>query len=856
MKKMRIRKNEKKEAKPKRRKGKIFSIFLSLCLIGGIAVVSLILVFALYVIITSPDFDKDKLYSKEASVIYYADGTELTRIGNENRVLVTYDQLPQVLVDAIIATEDSRFFQHSGLDIARFSKATIGQLLGRPGAGGASTITMQVVKKVYTNSEDEGLPGLIRKATDIYMSVFKIESNYTKEEILEFYVNTMWFAHDGNLNYTGIAGVEQGCQYYFGKSVSDITLAEASIIAGMFQNQRLYNPYKNPVGVRNRQTKVLTYMVNHGYITEQEKEDVLKIPIESLVRDRSNDGDSSVNQAVIDYVLNEVRDNTGLEPFDTPLKIHTTIVPNTQNVLNQLEKNELFEFPNDVMQEGVVVTSVKDGSVIALSGGRNYLAKGINRATDVKRQPGSTAKILFDYGPAIEYLNYSPSTMLLDEPTTYSNGTPIKNSDGKYMGEINLRTALVNSRNIPALRTFKAVYAKDPNLIVNFVHSLGIDYGKDLFESASIGGFTGVTPLQMSAAYGAFARGGYYIKPYVYTQIEVVETGEVINYKYEQTRVMSAETAYMITDVLISATEAGVGGCKISGTDIASKGGTSTIDSASAQSIGVPTYTTMDAWNITYDPEYIIAQWIGYDITTKDYYLTSKVGNNVRNAVMKAIGSRIYSQNVQFDKPEDVVRVEVEIGTFPSQLASEFTPTNLRRYESFKAGTEPTEVSTRFSQLDAPTNGNYTFSGSQLTLTWDGIPTPDAINNTYLQNFFNENYQEYASKYYEQRVNYNHSYVGTLGYNIYQKDAAGNLTYLGRTEGTSYTISNVPSGGSTYVIKSVYSIFTANMSNGLEISVKAIDNNVDDMLDNNDDNTQDDDNNTELPDENVDTGLD
>ena len=179
--KIKIKKKKETKTKDPNKKTNVKSIVLSGLLICGIAVISIVLVFAIYIIITSPDFDRDKLYSKESTVLYYKDGTtEFARLGAEDRVLVTYDELPQVLVDAIVATEDSRFFQHKGMDVARFVKAAFGQLLGNSSAGGASTITMQLVKQVYTNSEDEGIEGIIRKFTDIYMAVFKVESNYTK----------------------------------------------------------------------------------------------------------------------------------------------------------------------------------------------------------------------------------------------------------------------------------------------------------------------------------------------------------------------------------------------------------------------------------------------------------------------------------------------------------------------------------------------------------------------------------------------------------------------------------------------------------------------------------------------------
>lgn len=803
---------------------------LSILLIGGIALISFMLIFLLYIIITSPDFDKEKLYSKESSVLYYNDGTtELARLGTHDRVLVTYNDLPQVLVDAIVATEDSRFFQHSGLDVARFMKASAGQLLGNSSAGGASTLTMQVVKQTYTSSEAEGIKGIIRKFTDIYMAVFKVESNYTKEEILEFYVNSQWFGNDGNLNYTGIAGVEQACQYYFGKSVSDISLAEASIIAGMFQNPRLYNAYKNPVGVRNRQKTVLTLMVNHGYITEDEKNAVLNIPIQSLIAKKENASTSS-NQAVIDYVMDEVEKNTGYDPYTVSMKIVTTINKDVQNVLNNLENGSLYSFPNEAMQEGIAITSTTDGGIVALSGGRNYSAKGTNRAT-IKRQPGSTAKPIFDYGPYIEYLNGSPGTLFLDEPTTYSNGTAIKNADGKYMGLINMRTALVNSRNIPALEAFKAVYAENPDYIKDFAHKLGINYGEELYESASIGGFDGVSPIQMSAAYAAFGRGGYYIAPYSYTKVTLVESGKTFEQKPEKVKVMGEETAYMITDMLISAAESGVGGVSVSGTQIAAKSGTTNLDEATTKKLGIPASATRDAWNITYSPEYAIALWIGYDTNTSEHYLTANIGGRVRNAVMKAIGTKIYNKNKAFDNPTGLITIEVERETIPPQLPSEFTPANLITTDVFKEGTEPTEVSTRFSKLKAPSNGNYSFDGKSIKLTWSGIGIPDAINPTYLQDYFNKAYSAGAYRYYEARLAYNNSYVGNIGYNVYQKNSDGSLTFIGRTESTDYTISNPAGGKVSYVIKSAYSLFTANASDGLEISTNAnIDSNVNEII--------------------------
>ena len=219
---------------------------------------------------------------------------------------------------------------------------------------------------------------------------------------------------------------------------------------------------------------------------------------------------------------------------------------------------------------------------------------------------------------------------------------------------------------------------------------------------------------------------------------------------------------------------------------------------------------------------------------------------------MKAVGSRVYSKNKTFSKPSGIIEVEVEKETIPTALASEYTPEALRMIEIFKEGTEPTENSTRFEKLANPTNGTYTNNGTQINLKWNGISTPDAISTNYLQEYFNKYFDTSASKYYEQRIAYNNNYIGSLGYNIYEKASDGTLTYLGRTDSTNYTITNPSSGNVTYIIKSAYSLFTANMSDGLQISVNTgIDSNIEDIVspgqnEDNDDNNNNNNNDYEL----------
>ena len=819
---------KRKNKEPKTRKKR--HIFLILIMFLGIVGALSVLVFGAYIVITAPDFTKTKLYSIVPTVLLDKDGVEFARIGQENRVLTTYDDLPEVFIDAIVATEDSRFFQHNGFDAARFLKASLGQVLRKKDAGGASTLTMQVAKNAYSKNEsgeveDEGLEGIIRKFKDIYMSVFKIEKSYTKEEIIEFYINTQWF-QGGSTYYSGIYGVEQGSQSLFGKSVKDLSLPEASLLAGMFNNPTYYNPLKFPERTKQRQKTVLNLMVRHGYITEEEASDAAAIPVESLlkVETKSTNTTDKGYQAFIDYVLQDVQEKTGSNPAQVPMTIYTTLDRRVQDILVSFENGELYKFANDKVQNGIAVTSTQDGSVVALGPGRNYVARGLNRAT-TRQQPGSTAKPIIDYGPWIEYGNASPANLLFDEPYSYSNGTSLKNYDGKFKGLITFRDALVDSRNIPALQAFQQTASEQKE---EFAKSLGIDLceydnnGKavncELFESKSIGGWKGISPLESSAAYAAFARGGYYIEPYAFTKIVYSETEQEVPYKYTKTRVMSEETAYIITDVLKEATSHNVAGpIKVSGSEIASKSGTTTITAADAKKLGIPTNATPNHWVNTYSSDYAISLWYGYDDMTQGY-LTSATGGTARRAIMSTIANKIYKQNAKFTRPSGVVDVTIESGTIPLQLASEYTPDNLKKTDLFKQGTEPTETSNRFSKLETPTNGNALVNGSSITITWNPIKTPAAIDTNALQTYFNENYREWADKYYQERIAYNNSYIGTLGYQVYLENTDGSLISLGYTNATTYTYVATSSANLKFVIKSAYSIFKNNMSDGLVIN--------------------------------------
>ncbi len=831
-------KRKPKEKSVRKKRGGKKNLILIFLISMGIMVTSLVLAFVLYIIITSPDFVPEQLYNKEATVIYANDGvTELARYGGDNVELVTYNDLPQVLVDALVATEDSRFFQHNGVDAARFLKASLGQLAGRD-AGGASTLSMQVMKNKFNGTEARGIAGIVRKFKDIYMSVFKLEAVYTKEEIIEFYVNSQWFGSGDGVNNTSITGVEQGSQYFFGKSVSDLTLPEASLLVGIFNAPGAYNPYDYPDKAAQRRSTVLSLMVRHGYITESEKEFAESVPVQSLLVDRSNQKTSNY-QAFIDYVVFKVKQETGDDPARVPMAIYTTLDIGIQDVLNQLANGELYKFRDDTLQFGMAVTDVKDGSIRALSPGRNYANRGLNRATGwenydrdhgIKVHPGSTAKPIFDFGPHIEYLHSSTSTIFIDQPWSYTVGGNVLNYDRAYKGAITMRYALQDSRNVPAVQAFQQVAQQvGIDKIADFVHNLGIYYRGDLVESAAIGGIECADPLSMSAAYAAFGRGGYYIEPYAFTKVVYLGTEHVHTHQVSREKVMSEQTAYMITDMLVSGGAAGVGGnFSVSGTQIAAKGGTSTLDSAQAKAWGLGGKgVTPNHWNITYSPDYSIALWLGYDsLGAGKPYLTSGIGNPARKAIMKAVAPKIYKKNSTFDKPSGVVSVVVEKETYPTMLASANTPDNMKMNDLYMSGYEPSEVSPRFDTLSNPTNGRYNYTSGGITISWDPIKTPEAIDQTYLEEYYNKSdywnfFSEYKAKYYQERIQYNTNYIGNIGYQVYLKDNySDNLISLGYTTNTSFTYNSFGySDNYTFVVKSAYSIFKNNMSTGLTIKI-------------------------------------
>ena len=601
--------------------------------------------FSLYIYLNAPEFKTDLLYRKESSNIYDSKGDLIATIGNEKRILVDYENIPQVLLDAIIATEDSRFYEHKGVDIYRFIKASLGFLTGND-AGGASTLTMQVSKNTFTSTESRGFDGIIRKFTDIYLSTFKIEEDYSKKEIMEFYVNAPYLG-------AGTYGVQMASKTYFDKDVKDLNLVEAAMIAGLFQAPGEYDPYVHPEKTNSRKNEVINLMLRHGYINKKQAEEAKKINIESIIRTQSN----SINkyQGFIDTVVQEVIDRTGNNPYELSMYIYSTMVRSKQDVINNFYN--YHNFKDALVQVGIGVIDNNTGAILAVGAGRNKNSEmSLNYATQIKRHPGSTAKPIFDYGPAIEFNGWGTHTMIADKPVRYTKGGVMHNVDNAYQGLLTLEQCLIRSRNTCALQAFQKVSNSKIN---SFVTSLGItpEYtGNSTFihEAHSIGAFTGVSPVELAGAYAAFGNGGYYTEPHSVTKIIYKNSEEEItrDFDFQKEKVMKSTTAYMIAYMLKKATTSAA---TVRGTDVSVKTGTSSYDEKLLKKMGLSTKVVQDAWTVTFSPNYSIAIWYGYDKLTRSTYNTTSHAWSERTKIQREIVKNIIEQNSRYVKPAGLI---------------------------------------------------------------------------------------------------------------------------------------------------------------------------------------------------------
>lgn len=583
------------------------SFFLLLFVLGA-------LIFGYYAM-KAPTLSEKDLVVTTSSKIYDNKNNLIADLGAEKRINVTANEIPTDLVNAIIAIEDHRFFNHRGVDIVRIGGSFLHNLHG--GSQGGSTLTQQLIKLTYfsTSASDRTLS---RKIQEAWLAT-QLEKKATKQEILTYYVNKVFMA---NGNY----GMQTAAKSYYGKDLKDLSLPQVALLAGMPQAPNQYDPYSHPEAALQRRNLVLKEMLDMKSISNKQYEAAVNTPVTDGLQSLSS---SSSYPAYMDNYLKEVieqvEEETGYNLLTTGMDVYTNVDTEAQKKLWDIyNTDEYVNYPDDEMQVASTVIDVNTGKVIAQLGSRHQSSNvsfGTNQAVETNRDWGSTMKPISDYAPALEHEEYtSTAATITDEPYNFPHSsTPFYNWDRSYYGSITMTYAIQQSRNVPAVKALEKVGLKKAK---KFLNGLGIDYPEMVYANAISSNTSdssnkyGASSEKMAAAYAAFANGGTYYKP-SYVNRVVFSDGTTKEFDSEGTRAMKATTAYMMTDMMKTVLMSGIGtNAAISGVYQAGKTGTSNYSdnelnkltkNSSYSSIVMP-----DESFVGYTPEYAMAVWTGY----------------------------------------------------------------------------------------------------------------------------------------------------------------------------------------------------------------------------------------------------
>lgn len=642
-----------------------------------------------------PDFgppDMDDM--KRTTQIFDQDGNFMDQLhAGENRIPVSLDDVPDSLKKAFLATEDREFYNHSGFNLKRILKAVFVDVATMSKKEGASTLTQQLARTALLKDNSKQLT---RKVKELILAI-QIERTYTKDEIFELYLNWVYFGE-------GAHGVQAAARTFFGKDVKNLELEESAMLVGMVKAPGgRYSPFRNPENAMARRALVLTNMAQVGFISEEEAKKAAAKPF-SL----SEKGNAIAYNFpyFTDYVATEAErllEANGIDPqglYTGGLKVYTTMDKRVQQKMLEVYNNP-ENFPKGpagstrVLESAMIVIDHRTGEIRGMVGGREYTTqKGLNRAIQADRQPGSSIKPIAVYGPALEK-GFTTATVLDDSPVTYPNpgSTPYapKNYDGKFRGLITMREAIKWSVNIPAVRMLDMIGVNEG---FQFAKRLGLPLiAEDKNLSMALGGLTkGVSPLEMASAYGAFANQGVLVQPHAITKITDHNGKVLVEVKPRQEVVMSEQTAFLITDMLQTVVAGdGTGWRAKLDRPVAGKTGTTQLPPKLAAK-GLK--GTTNAWFLGYTPELVGAVYLGYDKTDENHYLPNNVaGGNYPALIWKAVMSEALKgvPVTTFPQPKGIVyaSVDVKSGLLPSDL----TPPEFIVSEAFTKDTVPQEVS-------------------------------------------------------------------------------------------------------------------------------------------------------------------
>lgn len=605
---------------------------------------------------------EDLLISNSNTFVYDSEGNLIKELtGDENRKIITLNDMPEYLPKAFIAIEDERFYEHHGVDIKRSAAATITYIFNKGSSSfGGSTITQQLVKNITNEKEDEGKAGVQRKIREMSRA-YQIEKIISKSQILELYLNIIYLGGYGK----NICGVEVASEYYFGKSAKELTLAESAFLAGINHSPNNYNPFTetdNAEKIKKRTKTVLDKMKELGIISNEDYNKAVSevdVGLNFKQGDLSSGTDMSYHlAAAIEEVVNQMVEEKGMSYeyaksrlYGGGYKLYTTQVSSIQSRMQEeyvkdkyIVKSKKNEGAHS--QSAMVIIDYKTGNVVGCMGGlgTDVNALGLNRINSA-RQPGSSIKPIASIAPALENKIITASTVYDDSPTTFNGTYNPKNSSG-YKGLITVRKAIEISSNVVEVKIMSEL---GPENSIKFLKQLGLNHLDDKADNGLalvLGGLTnGATPLEMAGAYATIANGGEYITPTFYSKLVDSQGKTVLEPKQEKRRVMSEGTAYITKSILKSPVTGSNGtatNCSISGMDVGAKTGT--------------TDDNYDRWLCGITPYYAAATWFGFDKAEYINY-SGNPSAKIWAAIMQDIHKDLPKKT--FEKPSNIVTAKI-----------------------------------------------------------------------------------------------------------------------------------------------------------------------------------------------------
>lgn len=606
---------------------------------------------------------EDLLISNSNTFVYDSEGNLIKELqGEENRKIITLNDMPAYLPKAFIAIEDERFYEHHGVDIKRSAAATVTYIFNRGSSSfGGSTITQQLIKNITNEKEDEGKAGIQRKIREMSRA-YQIEKIISKSQILELYLNIIYLGGYGK----NICGVEVASEYYFGKSADELSLSESAYLAGINHSPNNYNPFTetdNTEKIKKRTKTVLEKMKELGMISNEDFDKAISevdAGLEFKQGNLSSGTDMSYHlAAAIEEVVNQMVDEKGMSYeyaksrlYGGGYKLYTTEVRSIQSRMQEeyVKDKYIVKSKKDSeqhSQSAMVIIDYKTGNVVGCMGGlgTDVNALGLNRINSA-RQPGSSIKPIASIAPSLENKIITAGTVYDDSPTTFNNGkyNP-KNSSG-YKGLITVRKAIEVSSNVVEVKIMSEL---GPENSIKFLKQLGLNHLDDKGDNGLalvLGGLThGATPLEMAGAYATIANGGEYITPTFYSKLVDSQGKTVLQPKQEKRRVMSEGTAYITKSILkspVTGSEGTATNCKISGMDVGAKTGT--------------TDDNYDRWLCGITPYYAAATWFGFDKAEYINY-SGNPSAKIWAAIMQDIHKDLPKKT--FEKPSNIVTAKI-----------------------------------------------------------------------------------------------------------------------------------------------------------------------------------------------------